>query len=221
MFMRRILLSLTVLMIFANLAFSQSPNAIPYQAVIRNGSGGLVANQTIKIRLSVRDSITSGTAVYRETHTATTTTLGMINIMVGQGTPSAGSFSNINWGNNNKFLQVEVDVTGGTTFTDLGTQQLMSVPYALYASNAKSADTASVARSIFPAANDGDTAYWKVNTAGINYNAGKVGIGTSIPSAQLHVADSSVLFTGPESVPFSTTFETPVAMVNRKRKPSG
>ena len=209
--MRRILLSIALLVTIANLAFSQSPNSIPYQAVIRNSSGGLVANQTIKIRLSVRDSIASGTAVYRETHTATTTTLGMINLMVGNGTPSTGSFSGINWGSNNKFLQVEVDVTGGTTFTNLGTQQLMSVPYALYASNAKSADTASVARRIFPPVSDGDTSYWKVNSLGINYSTGNVGVGTSTPLARLHVSDSSVLFTGPEIVPPSTTSEPPAS----------
>ena len=211
--MRKILLVTVILLFIAANSFAQSPNAIPYQAVIRNSSGVLVANQSVKIRLSVRDSATTGTVVYRETHTATTTTLGMINLMVGQGTAGTGSFSGINWGNNNKFLQMEVDVTGGTSFIDMGTQQLMSVPYALYASNAKAADTALVAKSIFPAANnaDGDTAYWKVNASGINYNAGKVGIGSSTPSAQLHVSDSSVLFTGPQSVPFSTTFTPPPA----------
>jgi uncharacterized protein (TIGR02145 family) len=46
---------------------------------------------------------------------------------VGNGVVSQGNFSSINWGGGAKFLHVMIGST------DLGTQQMLSVPYALYA----------------------------------------------------------------------------------------
>ena len=72
------------------------------------------------------------TLVYTETDTVTTNQFGLITHVIG----SNGNLDTINWGNGAKYLQVEIDITGGTSFTDMGTAQLMSVPYALYAANA-------------------------------------------------------------------------------------
>jgi uncharacterized protein (TIGR02145 family) len=60
-------------------------------------------------------------------------------VNVGRGTVVSGSFAGINWGRNAKFLQVELDPAGGTSYTDLGTTQMMSVPYALNALTAQTA----------------------------------------------------------------------------------
>ena len=114
---------------------AQAPQGIPYQSVIRNGSGALMINQAIHIRFSIHDSTMLGTVVYQEIHTVTTSNLGMVIISIGQGTPVIGTFSSINWGNGAKFMQVELDAAGGSNYTDLGTQQMMSVPYSLYAGN--------------------------------------------------------------------------------------
>jgi len=114
---------------------AQTPQGIPYQSVIRNGSGALLINQAVHLRFSIHDSTMLGTVVYQETHTSTTTNLGMVILSIGQGTPSIGSFSAINWGSGAKFMQVELDASGGNNYIDLGTQQMMSVPYSLYAGN--------------------------------------------------------------------------------------
>jgi hypothetical protein len=114
---------------------AQAPQGIPYQSVIRNGSGALMINQAIHIRFSIHDSTMLGTIVYQESHTTTTSNLGMIALSIGQGTPVIGTFSSINWGSGAKFMQVELDAAGGSNYTDLGTQQMMSVPYSLYAGN--------------------------------------------------------------------------------------
>ena len=118
---------------------AQAPQGIPYQSVIRNGSGALMINQAIHIRFSIHDSTMLGTIVYQESHTSTTTNLGMVTLSIGQGTPVIGTFSSINWGNGAKFMQVELDASGGNNYIDLGTQQMMSVPYALYAATAGNA----------------------------------------------------------------------------------
>ncbi len=115
---------------------AQTPQSIPYQAVARNSSGNLVAGQNINLRFSIHNATAGGAVVYRETQSAVTNSLGLFNVFIGQGTPLVGTFSTINWGTGSKFIQIEMDATGGTSFTDMGTTQLMSVPYALYAENA-------------------------------------------------------------------------------------
>jgi hypothetical protein len=125
--------------------FGQStpPQGISYQAVIRSASGAILPSQTVRLRLSIRDTTASGIIVYQETHQATTNQQGLVNLIIGQGTVISGTFSSINWGAANKFLQVEADPAGGTSYTSIGTQQMMSVPYAIYSQRAGSLDGSS------------------------------------------------------------------------------
>lgn len=115
---------------------AQVPQAISYQAVARNNAGNILANQLISLRFSVRDNTSGGTILYRETHSLTTNSLGSFTMNIGQGTVVLGTFAGINWGVNNKFLQVEMDAAGGSSYVDLGTQQMLSAPYALFAGTA-------------------------------------------------------------------------------------
>jgi hypothetical protein len=128
----------TLVICFATsfLLHAQPPQGISYQAVIRSAAGSTVSSQNVRLRLSIRDTTAAGTVVYQETHQATTNQQGLVNLIIGQGTVVLGTFASINWGAANKFLQVEADPTGGTSYTNIGTQQMMSVPYALYALNA-------------------------------------------------------------------------------------
>lgn len=128
-----------LLIVLATDLLGQVPQGIPYQAVARNTQGQPLANRTIKVRFTIRDSIPTGTVVFSETHSPTTTDLGLFSLNIGMGTPTSGSFSSINWGINSKFLKVEVDSTGsGSSYLDYGTQQMMSVPYAMYSSHSAS-----------------------------------------------------------------------------------
>ncbi len=114
---------------------SQAPQSVPYQAVARNSSGNLIQNQTVSIRFTIHSGSAAGTIVYQETQPATTSSLGLFSVNIGQGIPIStyGPFSGIDWGSAPKFTQVEIDITGGTSYMDMGTQQMLSVPYALYA----------------------------------------------------------------------------------------
>ena len=118
-------------------ANAQAPQAIPYQAAARNSSGVIITNKTIALRFTLHDASTTGTIVYQEKQNAVTNALGMFIVNIGQGIAVTGTFSNINWSVNGKFMQVELDTTAtGNSYTDMGTQQLMSVPYALNATKA-------------------------------------------------------------------------------------
>ena len=74
----------------------------------------------------------SGTPVYTESFTPTTNTYGLVNLEIGTGTTS-DDFTIIDWANDTYFIRTSIDVTGGSSYSVMGTSQLMSVPYALYA----------------------------------------------------------------------------------------
>jgi hypothetical protein len=143
----KVLLTLLVLGSF-NAAMAQAPQAIPYQGVARNASGNILSNQSIGLRLSIRDLTVAGAVVYSETHATVTTNLGLFNLNIGSGTPITGTLAGVNWGVGAKFIKVEMDPAGGLSYIDMGTTQLNSVPYALFAG--QSGSTASGTLNVMP-----------------------------------------------------------------------
>lgn len=133
--MKKTILFLALLLL-STTSFGQAPDGINYQAVIRNLSGTLIANTTIAIRIQLKQTSASGTIVFQERHSVTTSAQGVVNLVIGQGTLLGGNFSTINWGTGPYFACLGVSFTNGSTYLDYGSQQLMSVPYALYAKNA-------------------------------------------------------------------------------------
>lgn len=118
---------------------AQSPQSFTYQAVIRNSSDQLVVNAPIGTRISILQGSITGSIIYAETHNASTNANGLLSLVVGAGTIQNGTFSSINWANGPYFIKTESDINGGTDYALTGTQQLMSVPYALYAETAGTA----------------------------------------------------------------------------------
>jgi len=132
--MKKIFLIMTALILTANL-FAQAPQMMSYQAVIRNASNALITNTTVGMRLSILQGSEFGASVYVETQTPITNANGLVSLEIGNGTVILGTFSNIDWSNGPYFVKTETDPTGGSTYSIIGTNQLMSVPYALYAAN--------------------------------------------------------------------------------------
>jgi hypothetical protein len=123
-----------------NTNLSGVTHAIPYQAVVRDGSGTPLVNHPITVRFTLHDSSASGSIIYQETHNITTNNLGLFTLHIGTGTASIGNIDSIHWALYKKYLQVEFDTTAqGGNYIDLGTQQFMAVPYALYAETAGNA----------------------------------------------------------------------------------
>ena len=110
-----------------------APPGIPYQAEVRNDNGEVLANTSVNVRFTLHELTANGAVSYQETHAITTNELGLFAATIGAGTATQGTFAGINWAQTNKFLQVEVDAGNG--YITMGNQQLMSVPYALYAAN--------------------------------------------------------------------------------------
>ncbi len=130
--MKKYLLYTVLCIVGIGYAAAQSPQQMNYQAVVRSSSGTPVANNTpVKLRFSIHDGTPTGTVVFNETQTTTANQFGLVNVQIGL----LGNLAIVNWGVGAKYLQVETDVNNSGTFTDMGTSQLMSVPYALYAAN--------------------------------------------------------------------------------------
>lgn len=124
--------------LFSSIVIAQAPQKFSYQAVIRNASNQLLANQLVGIKISLLQGSSSGTLVYSETHQPTTNSNGAISIEIGGGSILSGSFSSINWAIGPYFIQTDTDVDGGSNYTITSTTQLLSVPYALYAASSAS-----------------------------------------------------------------------------------
>lgn len=116
--------------------YAQAPQAFQYQAVVRDGNGDIVPDQLVSFQISIISDSAVGTVEYVETHAVTTNSFGLVSMPVGMGTVVSGDIAVIDWGSASHFMKVEVDITGGSVYTDMGTVQLLSVPYALHAGSA-------------------------------------------------------------------------------------
>jgi hypothetical protein len=118
--------------VLSTFLYAQAPELFNYQGVARDNSGNVLANQAIGLRITLHSGSPGGTTVYSETHAVTTNTFGLFAVEIGGGSVLSGTIAAINWGGNSYYVQTEMDASGGTSYTNMGTAQLLSVPYALY-----------------------------------------------------------------------------------------
>ncbi|MCW3807589.1 hypothetical protein [Plebeiibacterium marinum] len=164
----RIIISLLLLTIYGSL-YCQSPEKFKYQSIIRDGSGNIISEQDISMKINIIEGNTNGIIIYSENHSVTTNKFGLVNIEIGSGNIETGNFNLINWGGNSYFINVQIDIQGGLNWIDAGTTQLVSVPYALYAKSS------------------GDKHFSKNTANHLYYNDGRIGIGTANPQKALHI----------------------------------
>jgi hypothetical protein len=135
--MKRLFTSFVILLasclILPRLVWTQAPEKMSYQAIIRDNSGQLVTDHDVGMKISILQGSVTGTPVYEETHTATTNANGLVTIEIGGGTTLSGTFADIDWTGGSYFLKTQTDPAGGTDYSITGTSQLLSVPYALHA----------------------------------------------------------------------------------------
>jgi hypothetical protein len=162
--------------------FAQSPQSFQYQCIVRDAGGVAEVNQAVGFRISIISGSTSGPVEYVETHNTTTNDFGVATLAIGAGTPVSGIFADIVWGSTFHYLKVEADPTG-SGFIDMGTTQLLSVPYALYAQTSGSTL---------------DTMWLKNGNNIYNNNIGNVGVGISNPSGRMVIQGS---LTAPDTLP--------------------
>lgn len=128
---KRSLLLVLALFTFAWVS-AQAPKGINYQGVARDNEGKPIATQTISVRINILKNSAIGEVEYSEIHKLQTNQFGLFTLVIGQGTTTSGDFAFVSWAIGTKWLQIEIDPDGGSSFQLAGSQQLMSVPYAFY-----------------------------------------------------------------------------------------
>ena len=132
--MKRII-TICAVVIMATSVYAQAPQKMSYQAVIRNSSNALITSTPVGMQISILQGSPTGTAVYVETQTPTTNINGLASIEIGAGTVVSGDFATIDWSAGPYFIKTETDPSGGTSYSITGTNELISVPYALFSTN--------------------------------------------------------------------------------------
>lgn len=140
-----------VSMVFAvSISMAQPPAAIPFQSVAKDPIGNPAQNRDVYTKVTIyQTSAIGGKNVWEETHVSKSDKDGIFTVYIGKGTKSAtttiSNIGQIDWGNGPFFLNVKVAVAPSIpavwwlpadNYVDLGTTQMMSVPYALFAGNA-------------------------------------------------------------------------------------
>ena len=118
---------------------AQAPLGFNYQGVALTNAGTPIASKVISLRIALIESQQLGTVRYQEVHNVNTDAYGQFSVIIGNGQVSTGKMTDVQWSKFPYYMKVELDLTGGTAYVFVGTSQLLSVPYALYANNAGAA----------------------------------------------------------------------------------
>jgi len=118
---------------------AQAPQGFNYQATVRDVNAALITNSNVYFKFNVFQGSQTTVPVFTETHYVPTDDLGQVTLVIGEGTANTGVFSEIDWSLGSYFLGIELSINGANDYKAMGTTQLLSVPYALYAANSGNA----------------------------------------------------------------------------------
>jgi len=118
---------------------AQAPQGFNYQATVRNTTGELIINSNVYFKFNVIQGSQTAVPIFTETHDVPTDDLGQVTLIIGEGTANTGVFSEIDWSLGSYYLGIELSINGDNGYVAMGTTQLLSVPYALYAANSGNA----------------------------------------------------------------------------------
>jgi hypothetical protein len=193
---------------------AQVPAGMNYQAVARDNDGDILANRSISMRLSITNG-QAGSTLFQERHVVLSNQFGLVTLAIGTGTPLSGTFEDISWNSIAPWLKVEMDPNGGTSYINMGTSRLLSVPYAFYAESVKGGISSGSA--------PGNTLYWNgftwvANSSNIFNNGGNVGVNTTSPLGKLHVKGSENV---PQLIVDASTDQTNANPLIKLRRSNG
>ncbi|NCI47915.1 hypothetical protein [Sediminibacterium soli] len=137
------------LLLLAGTLVAQPPAAMPFQAVAKDNVGNPAKNRKVFVKVALIQGRINGTRVWNESFETTTNEDGIYTVNIGLGsiaaTQPARTLGDLDWANGPFFVNVQIAVSpsipaswwvAANNYVDIGTNQLMSVPYALFAGNA-------------------------------------------------------------------------------------
>jgi len=159
----------------------QVPQGFNYQAIARDASGLILANQSLPVEITLQTTLAGGFIIYKEEFASVSTNqYGLLSIAIGSGTQtggSAASFSGIDW-SQQLYIKTAVKYPG-PGWTPMGTSQIWSVPYSLQAKNVGtlnklgiSGTTSSMEEALFEVKNKNGQTVFAVYNEGIRAYVG-------------------------------------------------
>ena len=171
--------------------FAQAPSQFNYQGIARDDKGNPLSHQAMQIKLSILPSMEALVPEYEETQRITTNEFGLYTLQIGKGQALRGDMKLVSWDKGNKYIQVAIDPKGGDNFVTMGTTQLLSVPYALYANQAGSATQATSSTRATNNFIEKTNGSGVANSTSLLFDNGtNIGIGTTTPSAKFQITQT-------------------------------
>jgi len=135
---KMIIIAIIQSLLFSLVVNGQVPQAINFQAVAKLSNGTLVKDQAVAVLVNLTQENLTPQLRYSEVHHVSTNSAGHFVLQIGTGTAIEGSFDQIQWELANVILDLEMDVNGGSNYTNLGATQLLTVPYSYHSESSKS-----------------------------------------------------------------------------------
>lgn len=189
--MKNLFLLVSILLLIAKQSLSQAPKQFHYQGIARHTDGQPFSNQTLQIKISILPAMDALEAEYEEKHQVITNAFGLYTLSIGAGEVLRGSMQQVAWENGNQFVRVAVDLKGNGQYVQLGTTQLLSVPYALYADKAGNASGKRAGNQHYLSKFDGSGSSSNEINSQLYDNGSNIGIGTTAPVAKLHISQNT------------------------------
>lgn len=158
---------------FADLNAQSVPAGMNYQAVARDRSGNVLANEAVDLKIILTNQQGSGAVThYAEVHSVKTNVMGLFSVVIGAGNPTTGQFKNVPWSSEEVWMEIAIRSASETSFTTISSSKLLAVPYAFHAGTASKLTGSANARE---AATTADGGWSLTGNAGTNSNTNRLG----------------------------------------------
>ena len=115
------------------------PKLVNYQAIAFDINGNPLNQESIDVKIAIFKGTSNNLLIYEEEHNLTTASNGLFSLQIGNGSTTGNGiisqFGNLDWNADDFFMNVQINIGNG--YEDLGTQQLVSVPFAFRANRAE------------------------------------------------------------------------------------
>ncbi|HRG69224.1 MAG TPA: hypothetical protein PLS73_10275 [Saprospiraceae bacterium] len=131
-----VFITLTIFCSYFQFSLAQSfPAKFNYQVSIRDDKGTAISDRLVSFRISIiENQNTPNIYAYKEEHKDVSTKFGIASFIIGDSPNKTGIIENLLFQSKAYHIRVEIDENNGSNYKDLVTAQLVSVPYAMVAS---------------------------------------------------------------------------------------
>lgn len=133
--MKKIIFIIVAILFIPTINAQESLKGMKYQAVARDLSGELIANQDVSLKISLQSNLGSKIH-YTEIHNVVTNQFGLFSLVIGDGIVEQGNFNKIPWSTQDIWMEIAIKDKGNTNFKTISNSQLLAVPYAFHAMTA-------------------------------------------------------------------------------------